>query len=110
VFAVLRQTAASDLTTNRKAESSALSCQNDEPRYRVEFERLMVAGDRLTFYSRHENEEIVSLGVWRINMLKTMKKYVDDVRRDMERTEAKTATTVDASHRASGGDKRRADP
>lgn len=52
----------------------------------------MVAGERLSFDSRQENEEIISLGVWRINMLKSMKKYVDDVRADLKRTETERAT------------------
>lgn len=70
----------------------------------------MVAGDRLTFNSRHENEEIISLGVWRINMLKTMKKYVDQVRSDLEQNAVKAATQVNAGDVDLRGDKLRADP
>lgn len=52
----------------------------------------MVAGESLSFDSRQENEEIISLGVWRINMLKSMKKYVDEVRADLKRNEVKEET------------------
>ncbi|MGP4752862.1 hypothetical protein [Agrobacterium pusense] len=61
----------------------------------------MVAGDRSGFDSRQEEDELISLGVWRINMLKSMKKYVDDVSLDLKHTENITATRVgpqDADH------------
>lgn len=46
----------------------------------------MVAGDRSGFDSRQDEDELISLGVWRINMLKSMKKYVDQIKDDLERT------------------------
>lgn len=52
----------------------------------------MVAGDRSGFDSRHDEDEIISLGVWRINMLKSMRKYVDQIARDLEQTENGQAT------------------
>lgn len=70
----------------------------------------MVAGERLSFDSRQENEEIISLGVWRINMLKSMKKYVDEIRADLKRNEAKEATHFDANCSSSPGDRMRGDP
>lgn len=70
----------------------------------------MVAGERLSFDSRQENEEIISLGVWRINMLKSMKKYVDEVRADLKRNEAKEATPNIADRLLSPGDRIRSDP
>jgi hypothetical protein len=70
----------------------------------------LVAGDRLTSYSRHENEELISLGVWRINMLKSMKKYVDEVRSSLEQNAVKTATPVNAGDVDLMGDKLRGDP
>lgn len=70
----------------------------------------MVAGERLSFDSRQENEEIISLGVWRINMLKSMKKYVDEVRADLKRNEPKEATLFDANRSSSPGDRMQGDP
>ncbi len=70
----------------------------------------MVAGERLSFDSRQENDEIISLGVWRINMLKSMKKYVDEVRADLKRNEAKEATPEVAGYSSSPGDRIRSDP
>ncbi|NSX87622.1 hypothetical protein G6L86_18625 [Agrobacterium tumefaciens] len=52
----------------------------------------MVAGDRSGFDSRQDEDELISLGIWRINMLKSMKKYVDQVKEDLERTENKSKT------------------
>lgn len=70
----------------------------------------MVAGERLSFDSRQENEEIISLGVWRINMLKSMKKYVDEVRADLKRNEAKEATPDIADLSSSPEERMREDP
>ena len=70
----------------------------------------MVAGERLSFDSRHENEEIISLGVWRINMLKSLKKYVDEVRADLKRTETERATLDIADLSSSPEERMREDP
>lgn len=52
----------------------------------------MVAGDRSGFDSRQDGDEFISLGVWRIKMLKSMKKYVDQIKDDLERTGNKPKT------------------
>ena len=56
----------------------------------------MVAGDCSGFDSRQDEDELISLGVWRINMLKSMKKYVDDVSRNLKQTENITATRIES--------------
>lgn len=56
----------------------------------------MVAGDRSGFGSRQDEDELISLGVWRINMLKSMKKYVDQIKDDLERTGNKPTTLNEA--------------
>lgn len=53
---------------------------------------VVVAGDRSGFDSRQHEDELISLGVWRINMLKSMRKYVDQIAQDLEQTENGPAT------------------
>ncbi|RSC31554.1 hypothetical protein EGT36_23365 [Agrobacterium sp. FDAARGOS_525] len=62
----------------------------------------MVAGDRSGFDSRQDEDELISLGVWRIKMLKSMKKYVDQIKEDLERTKNKSTTENAANEKNSG--------